>query len=153
MYGTVVGNVCSIIDGGSSYSKLLENQMSHSFNYSEYRQLPKALKTILKTHFEKYYEVMSAYDETEILGVLPQHEENAALCVNRKNIINQLNIFKRLDRTQYPPNVFLLRNIKPFHILKKEILYTQGSIALEAYFLMQGALGYAKVPIKYICSP
>lgn len=146
-YGYLIGNVVNILSKKDpAKSKFIEN-MEKLSALSKLRTLPSGLQQKIKDYYVYVWKKKMGYDESEFIEGLPIGLKREVSLQLKKEIVEKIPMFQ--NTTEHFLMEIALR-LKPMVSIPGEIIFRQGDVGHEMYFILKGKMAVIKSENKVV---
>jgi voltage-gated potassium channel len=136
-YGFIIGNVANILSKSNPARTRFFNNLEQLKIFVSYRNIPVHLQKRVSDYFNYIWKKRLGFDESVFLSSLPQGLQNEVSVHLRKEILQNIPLFKGVS-DEFLKEVSL--HMRPIVCVPDEYVFKEDDIGHEMYFIIRGKL-------------
>ncbi len=137
IYGYIIGNIANILSKKDPAKTHYLNNLEGLKGFLKFRSLPGDLQTRIKEYYAYIWKKRLGYNETSFLSTLPSNLKNEVSLILKREILDEIPLFKGLSDDFLKEVSFHLR---PEVFTPGEYIFREGDIGNQMYFVIRGKL-------------
>ena len=137
VFGYIVGNIGQILDRFDLRATLYADKINFVKEYIQSRHLPPELSKRILEHYRYYHKNNSLFEPAEILQHLPTELYVEVMNLQHERIISNF-MFLRKSNPVFV--TALASKMRPFCLSSGDILFSEGDIPQQMYFIQRGRM-------------
>lgn len=146
-YGYLIGNVVNILSKKDPSKIKFRENMEKLSALSRLRNLPSSLQERIKDYYVYMWKKKMGFDEAEFINGLPIGLKKEVSLQLKKEIVEKIPLFQ--NTTEHFLMEIALR-LKPMVSIPGEIIFRQGDIGHEMFFIVKGKVAIIKSETKVV---
>ncbi|MBT3272560.1 MAG: cyclic nucleotide-binding domain-containing protein [Spirochaetales bacterium] len=135
MYGLVIGNIANLIANIDVAKTQYKEKLDKINTFLKYRNIPYNLQNKINNYYNYLWESRRGYDESSVLGDLPDPlKESVSLFLN-KDIIEKVPIFEAASEDLIKD---VIMNMEPVVFTPGDYIVRAGEVGFDMYFISRG---------------
>jgi voltage-gated potassium channel len=136
-YGFIIGNVANILSKSNPARTQFFNNLEQLKIFVSYRNIPGHLQKRVSDYFNYIWKKRLGFDESVFLSSLPQGLQNEVSVHLRRDILQNIPLFKGVS-DEFLKEVSL--HMRPIVCVPEEYIFKEDDIGHEMYFIIRGKL-------------